>query len=561
LIVWPTSGNGSGRPFLHRFAAIARAPLLVAAAILYLQPTMSGPLGVFDEGIIVYGAQRVTQGELPYRDFFILYSPGQLYTVAGLFSTFGRTIMVERWWDVIVRSLLALTIYAIAARLASRRAALVAWLLAVLWLAYYSSYGSFGYPTFAALWFSLASVHALLRGLERPSWLWVAGVWLGLAAVFRHDMAVYLIAAFSVSIAGFALTGQASTATLGARLGHGVRLWLRLPIGAAVVALPMLAHLVAHGQAGEAFDQLVIFPLTVYPRVRDLLYPPFDGSLDSLPFYAPFLIYGMAALVAGALLGASGARGMHATDRINLGDRAIPWGIVAAMIFGLAGFNHVRVRSDLVHTVQFFLPSLLLLGVVLSRGWRLPIAAALPVIGVSTLLLAGLMVNPISWYWRLMSDRADPEVQGRIERALPVAQGTLMEDWQATAARALERATKPDEHIYIGLTRHDRVFVNDVIMYFLVGRKSATRYHELHPGLTTTRPVQEEMIRDLERNRVRTILLLEPYYPQEPNESSASSGITLLDDHIRAHYVSRESYGPYHLLQRIDGFAPAAGGS
>ena len=61
--------------------------------------------------------------------------------------------------------------------------------------------------------------------------------------------------------------------------------------------------------------------------------------------------------------------------------------------------------------------------------------------------------------------------------------------------------------LYAGLPRHDNVFANDVSIYFLAGRPIATRYHELHPGVTTTQAVQEEMVAELDRAGARMACL------------------------------------------------------
>ncbi|NJM40428.1 MAG: glycosyltransferase family 39 protein [Anaerolineae bacterium] len=166
---------------------------------------MFASLNIYDEGIIVYGATRILQGELPYRDFWTQYSPGQFYTLAGLFSIFGTTIMVERWWDVTSRALLSISLYLVAAQLSSRITALLVWALGAIWLAYY---GFFGYPIFQGLAFSFLSIYFVLRSLEeqRPLRrdLIAAGLFLGLTALFRHDMAIYLAVAEVIVLIAFA---------------------------------------------------------------------------------------------------------------------------------------------------------------------------------------------------------------------------------------------------------------------------------------------------------------------------------------------------------------------
>jgi len=48
---------------------------------------MHGP----DEGTLIYGAQRVAEGQVPFRDFFEAMGPGTFYWEALFFKLFGIT--------------------------------------------------------------------------------------------------------------------------------------------------------------------------------------------------------------------------------------------------------------------------------------------------------------------------------------------------------------------------------------------------------------------------------------------------------------------------------------
>ena len=100
----------------------------------------------------MFGATRVMDGQVPYRDFWTQYSPAQLYVLAALFKTLGKQIMVERWWDVSIRAALMLGMGALATQLSSRKGGVLVWLIGLLWITYY---GFFGYPIFQGLLFSV----------------------------------------------------------------------------------------------------------------------------------------------------------------------------------------------------------------------------------------------------------------------------------------------------------------------------------------------------------------------------------------------------------------------
>src|SRR6266404_3140840 len=49
-----------------------------------------------DEGWILNPAQRIVQGDMPYKDFHYLYLPGVAYVIALAFKLFGISIFVSR---------------------------------------------------------------------------------------------------------------------------------------------------------------------------------------------------------------------------------------------------------------------------------------------------------------------------------------------------------------------------------------------------------------------------------------------------------------------------------
>lgn len=527
----------------QRLVFAAMALLLAVAAVAYIQPGMYAALNIYDEGIIVFGAQRVLQGDLPYRDFWTQYSPGQLYVLAGLFQAFGSNIMVERWWDVIIRSLLALSMLAVAARLTHWKLALPVWLLAVLWI---EDYGFFGYPIFAGLMFALASLYAMLRGYTDRRWLFAAGVLLGLCFAFRHDMAVYLGAAQVIGfVPAFFLRRTDERASLLKRVLATVKLALPWVAGAALIMLPIIVYFVLNAPVSELINQLFLFPLIEFPKVRDLPYPRLNWRSNVLPFYAPFLVYTLALVVALMIFireWKDDARFFNA------------WGIVMVALFGLFGFNQARVRSDTIHTVHFFLVSLTLLPV-LFRGWGQ--RASVPAQAISAVaVIVGFvaLIDPINGYVQMLADRDVNKAALTAEAqasTLARARGAIVNPEQNFVVREIQRLTQPGEYVYAGLARHDKIFANDVMLYFLMDRKSPTRYQELHPGLVNTEAVQREMIADLEKHRPRYVVTTDMFrWAMEPNDTAKSTGVESLDRYITKNYRYANTIGSYTLYQR-----------
>lgn len=130
-------------------------------------------------------------------------------------------------------------------------------------------------------------------------------------------------------------------------------------------------------------------------------------------------------------------------------------------------------------------------------------------------------------------------------------------DYDALVAYIKEH-TEPGEFIFSGLIRHDKVHVNDVLVYFASGRHSGVRDYHMDPGSTTRKDIQQRIVRDIKRNNVDLIVLANFGLPQEPNLSRRSSGVTILDDYIRDNYVVREQFGQYFVLTSRKSSEPCA---
>src|SRR5690349_8050457 len=70
--------------------------LLALFAVFWVWPCFLFTRLDYDEGILLQGAVRILQGQVPYRDFFSFYTPGGYYLYAALFKVFGTSIVVAR---------------------------------------------------------------------------------------------------------------------------------------------------------------------------------------------------------------------------------------------------------------------------------------------------------------------------------------------------------------------------------------------------------------------------------------------------------------------------------
>jgi hypothetical protein len=526
---------------------LLKAVVLFAVALVLLWIGLDPyAINVYDEGVIVYGAQRILQGEVPYRDFWGLYPPGQFLAVAALFKAFGSSLLVERAWDTVLRAAIAALVYLIAARLAGRGVAMIVWILALGWLWAVEFYG---YSMIPALLLVLLSAWFFIRFLESQTGmlaLFAAGLFVGGTIAFRHDVAAYVYLAEVLTLLALAIAQRAPAA--GPSFGKGVRQLaldlVALSAGAVVAALPLALYLIIAAPPADVLDQLIVFPATVYTHVRHLPYPsPFEPSLIfGFPLYFHFFV------LAGALVFLIRLRpGQDGGMRPDL------WRVVMFLVL-LTGLVFVKstVKPHVVHLVHVMILASLLAGVLLSVVARGPLGAAVKV--CLALALCLMAVVPVMSVRGAVARAAEIRAHlAEIEQMhhFPRASGLLTPPDQGAALEYVRAQTAPDEKIFVGNGRHDRVVSNDVIFYFLAERPSATKYHELHPGQVTTEPVQRAIIDELQRNGVRCVVLFTGSDSVvEPNASGISSNVTLLDGYIASRYQVVKELGSYKVLKR-----------
>jgi 4-amino-4-deoxy-L-arabinose transferase-like glycosyltransferase len=122
-----------------------------------------------DEGIVLRGAHRILAGELPYRDFFIFYTPGSFYLTAALFRIFGDSILVARSALVFFGASVTVVAYALAKRTCSNTVAL---LTSALVLTTAAPYRFLVLHNWDSTFWACMAVYCAVRWSESSRWPW-----------------------------------------------------------------------------------------------------------------------------------------------------------------------------------------------------------------------------------------------------------------------------------------------------------------------------------------------------------------------------------------------------
>lgn len=119
----PSRVNETAHP---EYLELALTALIFVVSFLYLWLFRRYTVMDLDEGIVLQGAERILRGEVPYRDFFMFYTPGSVYLVASLFKLFGDSLNVARISIAIAGAGCTILTYVLARRVCSRNIALLA---------------------------------------------------------------------------------------------------------------------------------------------------------------------------------------------------------------------------------------------------------------------------------------------------------------------------------------------------------------------------------------------------------------------------------------------------
>jgi hypothetical protein len=490
--------------------ARARYPLVFAAGALVSALTILAGINPHDEGLVLQAAARVADGQLPYRDFYANYGPGQYYLLGGLDWAFGPSLITWRIVRVALDALVATLAYALARREGPEPVALLAWVAVLAAM----THPTIPHPNATALALGLG---AILLARRSPAG---AGALAGAAFAFRFDLGI-------AAAAGAALSAAAAVPTALVRRAAVLRVLAVAALIAAVLVLPFVL-----AAPGEFWDDTFGFVLNEQSLQRLPLPGAYDGAFEPnklLAFYMPYVLIG------GLALWLVAAVAMRPPLRI--------W---AALPLALAGLGYLLARVDEFHLVPLaaVLPVLLAAAAGHARSTLWKLALLLP---VALIALNGLDQNRIDL---VDSSKLEPI---RID----VADGVKAPPAEARALEQLvgyvRRHVPPGRPLFVANPRHDLVRAGNPLVYVLADRPNPTRYDVMQPGVVTTAPVQREIVRYLRDSGTELVVRwLSPVASEpEPNGAGRSSGVRVLDRYLARRYERVARFGPYQILRVV----------
>ncbi len=535
--------NSPERPAQRRLAGLA---VFIIGVIVYL-PIARTDLSMLDEGALLYVAERLTKGDVLYRDIVTGIMPGVYYLQALLFSVLGYSVMAGRVLACATLALNALLLYAISTFFATRKTSFALSLLFVFtalpsyWMAGYSQ---------VSITLVLTATLFFLRYIGSSGFfdLLISGVSAGLALVFKQNYGVFITAGLGLMLlARLALKreGRPVLVFSAAFLSPIIIMVFYFYCAGALPHMTEYTFLSLFKKAAGAYYK----PYPLLSRADPLFFThelynfiPFRGlaiwSLkegyvrEAWVRAAVVVIYSLAPLIISASM---------LYSAIAIVRRRLGWAEATIFLVSALLFLGVFPRSDIHHLI-FILPPLMVSGTLLAT--RLPLRGRTHQIArASAYILMGLFsaLCLVSSYMPVFHP-----APGREKAALqiPRAEGIRVEKREAGVIRAvtghIRKNTGPDEPILVVPT--------GAMYYFLTGRRSVVPYPLIMPGAMD----ETRVIEAIERTRLRYIV----YSDMSFDEETLSRHMPLIHGYIRENYHIDESYplartgGDVYVLRR-----------
>jgi hypothetical protein len=501
-------------------------PLFVAALSFAYLLTYPLAIGKADESHLLYGAKRILEGQVIYKDFFEILTPLAYYLFAGIFRIAGTTLLAARVGMACIEALGCGLLFHLTRRLSGgAEAALVTLIFVGVCIPTWPYASPHWISTVLGLLVATVTLGLSEGGSSRARPL-AAGILAGVAVCVQQQRGVFLAAWLPLALCVLVVSRPRGTRL---RTLAGEIAWAAA--GGAIVILAVLGHAAWRASPAAVYDAIYTFNATVYPKmagrvpwatVLGLTRTWLAATWISLLWLSPLFLVVEAVLL---------LRARRRLDRRDL-ERACLWLLAALMVLS------IWYLPDFIH-VSFILPFLLLPGAGALHALRTaPLWDRVPT--GRRVLTAAVWLAAVGVLGQAIANVAYARAVApvRFETAFGVVQGDAASERLFRAVRAhLVREPDGTSLLYS--------YPNDAWLYLTVPAADATRYSILLARFYPPDKVQE-IIGPLRARRPGTVVVLLPF---------ASDSVPKV---VEEEYDPVEDVGSYRIFVRRETRAPRA---
>lgn len=511
--------------------------LLVALAVWYWLLYFNRSTNLLDEGSTAAQAMRIVNGELIYRDFFTVVTPGSYYTIAWLFKLFGESLMLLRWAALAVGIGILLSSLTVGRRVMVWPFAAAAGLLTTVWGWFLVT------PNFYSLEAALLSLVALACYVYgAPSWRWMvaAGIAAGATAMVKQNVGAYTATGLFITIWASRLFDDRPDWRGRMKMSGQFIGGVSLPV------LATVSWLAASGAGSYLYESWVYYPIVKYTERFALPFPDFFPIAQNDPFdlwiklviYLPAIVYPLVLVSIGvqAVRFRRGDRGTHIEGHALLAITSV----------GLLTLLQAWPRADVPHILFGMQPTFILFAYLLSCVWRALRALPGPRIAIAAIAMIIALAPAATLLWKGYQ-RTDWEYQNyiaplRTDRAKGIIAAGLEAQRIDIVTKYIVEHTAPDDPIFVVPWASG--------FYFLANRSNPTRIDlmlfedpEAYPCL-------------LSRLEARPPKYVVYGYTWDVDEKHFRDYAAPIDRYIRSRYAIEFSTDGYEIWRRLEQAPP-----
>lgn len=488
-------------------------------ALLYLYPFVKVLfLPDADEGTLLYDAVRVTEGQIPFRDFFEIIGPGSFYWLAAFFKLFGMTFVASRIPVALDSFGIAVLMYFLMRRLNTAYAPLPAAFFVTILFGHL--WPTVNYHT-DSTFFALLSFACLVSWIDtnRSFLLWVAGALAGATTLFLQPKGLFLIVSFLFIVVWF--RGREALVPLGRLVGGYV----------SAIATVVLLYWKAGALTNLVYAN-VVWPLRHYSAVNHVPYgqglleswASLEAALEQL--LPPVIAGGIATVLRVPQFVIAGLPLILTVfafyyKRLAINRLTLPYWAVGAALW-LSELH----RSDMSHLIYGSPVLLMLLFHALGGDRRMWSRHAIRALCAAVLALAGFNLLLVHTSNKLVTPR-----------------GALNALGTDPVLEFLDAHLKPGQDIF--------VYPYRPLYYFLTGARNPTRYSILVYHMNTEAQFRKALNSLQHANLAFVVWDPSPLsFKALPAYSPPPKAKLIIEPYLASHYEVVKSYNGIDILQR-----------
>ncbi len=520
--------------------------VLVLAAALYL-PLSYNDISMLDEGALLYVAERLTKGDVLYRDIVTGIMPGVYYLQALFFSLLGYSVTTGRVLAGATLVLNSLLLYSISGHFLKKHTSFIITLLFIS-----MAIPAYRWPGYSqtSITFVLIGLLFFLSYLGSSSYvaLIISGAAAGLALLFKQNYGVFITAGLGLIL----------LSRLAAK-----KEWKPVFIFSLSFIVPVLLTILYFYSQGALPPMVQYTFISLFEKAANVYYKPYPLLSRGNPLFFYNELYNFIPFRDLAIwtLRQGLAREAWIKAVVAVIYLLPPLIIAASVLYTAAGiirkkmqwkettlvlvsfflFLGVFPRSD-IHHLTFILPPIMITGALLGR--RLPLtgrALAISRGAAFTLICLFSLICLASSYMPLVYPPPGQKKEAlHIARAYGIRAGSNGAAVIRAVTRDIKGNTSPEEAILVVPT--------GAMYYFLTGRKSAVPYPLIMPGAMD----EAVVIKAMERPGLKYVIYSDMSFDGKTlsRHMPLIHGYIIKNYHIASSYPVKEVGGGTYVLKR-----------